>query len=221
MVAHAVHACGLPVPAAGEIVQVNGRYGLVYQRVEGQPMLNMLLLRPWRQKHYARRMAELHAGMHAAAVKVDLPALRDHLRGKITSASALPRHLRAKALTGLEVLPEGDRLCHGDFHPGNVLINRQGEIVIDWVDATLGSPLADVARTAVILQGAGYSDQVKIPVARAIIRHFYAVYIQRYFELRPGGEETFRALFPVVAAARLSENIAGLETWLIKQVEEK
>jgi len=37
-VARAVHASGLPVPAVGEIIGVNGRNGLVYQRVDGHSM---------------------------------------------------------------------------------------------------------------------------------------------------------------------------------------
>lgn len=37
-IAGAMHASGLPVPSVGEIVRVNGRNGLVYQRVEGESM---------------------------------------------------------------------------------------------------------------------------------------------------------------------------------------
>lgn len=36
--ASAVHASGLPVPAVGSIIQVNGRNGLLYQRVDGIPI---------------------------------------------------------------------------------------------------------------------------------------------------------------------------------------
>ena len=33
-----VHATGLPVPAVGEIVEINGRFGLEYERVDGVTM---------------------------------------------------------------------------------------------------------------------------------------------------------------------------------------
>jgi aminoglycoside phosphotransferase (APT) family kinase protein len=44
------------------------------------------------------------------------------------------------------------RILHGDFHPGNVLV-ADGSVtgVIDWPNAGLGEPAADVATTRVLL----------------------------------------------------------------------
>jgi len=56
-IARAVHASGLAVPVAGEIVQVNAQYGLVYQRMDGPTMLEVMSTKPWRLFYYARRMA--------------------------------------------------------------------------------------------------------------------------------------------------------------------
>ena len=39
-IARLVHAAGLAVPAPGEIVEINGRVGLVYERVDGPSMLD-------------------------------------------------------------------------------------------------------------------------------------------------------------------------------------
>jgi aminoglycoside phosphotransferase (APT) family kinase protein len=61
------------------------------------------------------------------------------------------------ALAWLEthVLPSGrpDVLCHGDFHPLNVLAEA-GVVtgVIDWPNASVGPAAADVATTRVILE---------------------------------------------------------------------
>jgi hypothetical protein len=57
-IARAIHAGGLPIPAVGEIIRVNDRYGLVYQRVDGDPMWMSLSLKPWRVFQYARRTAD-------------------------------------------------------------------------------------------------------------------------------------------------------------------
>jgi hypothetical protein len=40
-----------------------------------------------------------------------------------------------------------------------------------------------------------------------------------YFSLRPGGESEYSRWLPIVAAARLSENIPELEKWLVAQAE--
>ena len=53
-------------------------------------------------------------------------------------------------LEGVWPLPQGNAsvLLHGDFWPGNILW-RNGQIVgvIDWEDAALGDPLADIANS--------------------------------------------------------------------------
>ena len=40
------------------------------------------------------------------------------------------------------------RLCHGDFHPFNLILSKEEKVkVIDWVDASSGDIRADVFRT--------------------------------------------------------------------------
>jgi len=218
-IARAVQAAGLPVPAVGEIVQVNGRCGLVYQRLAGQPLTAGLRRRPWRVDRIARRMAELQAEMHAAPFQGRLPTQRERLCRKIIHSPGLDERLRKRVLAVLARLPDGDRLCHGDFHPENILLEGRKEIIIDWVDATAGSAPVDVARTTIILLGAAESDLVATRGDKLFIRRFHQVYLRRYFRLRPGGEKIYRAALPVVAAARLSENIGPQAAWLMAQVD--
>jgi len=47
-IAAAICATGLPVPAAGEIVNVDRRVGLLYQKCVGEPMGDDLARHPWR-----------------------------------------------------------------------------------------------------------------------------------------------------------------------------
>ncbi len=216
-IGRAVHASGVPAPAVGDILQVNGRNGLTFERITGIPMNNVAEHRPWRGKYYARRMAELHVKMHTAAVQVDIPRQRQRLIDKIHGASALPGPVRSKALAALEAMPDGDRLCHGDFHPGNILITARGEMIIDWIDATLGNPLSDLARTSILIRGGTASKQNANFLEKKFVKAVHDEYIRHYFSLRPGGEQEYNRWLPIVAAARLSENIPELEKWLIAQ----
>jgi aminoglycoside phosphotransferase (APT) family kinase protein len=110
-------------------------------------------------------------------------------------------------------------LCHGDFHPGNILMTQQGEVVIDWIDSALGNPLADLARTTIIVLGAIETNQIRNPLIKQFVRLFHKLYLRQYFSLHAGGEYEYSLWLPIVAAARLSENITELEKWLIGQVE--
>src|SRR4029077_4433982 len=95
-------------------------------------------------------MGRAHAEMHRCQAPGSLPLLNDSLRARIESAPALPPPLASYALATLETLPQGDRLCHGDFHPGNIIGTWEALVVIDWGDASRESPLADVARTELL-----------------------------------------------------------------------
>ena len=153
-----VHATGLPVPAVGEIIEIEDRYGMELERVDGISMLDALTKSPWKYPALARQLAELHAEMHTRRVP-ELPALSETLARKINRAEKLPENVRQAALKALEQLPEDDRLCHGDFHPGNILLSGRGPVIIDWIDCSRGRPILDVATIVTIVWGRQYSLQ--------------------------------------------------------------
>ena len=217
--ARAIHASGLPVPAVGDMIRVNGRNGLVYQRVGGDTMLKELSGKPWKSPSLGRRMAELHVEMHTRTIQANIPSQRQRLSSKIREAEALPADLRAKALAALERMPDGDRLCHGDFHPGNILTTTQGDIIIDWIDASRGNPLADVARSTIIAVGAAETSQIPGLLPKAFVRILHAAYVRHYFRLRADGKDEYARWLPIVAAARLSEGIPEIKKWLIAKAE--
>lgn len=206
-VARSVQSLGLPVPQVGEIVELDSRRGLVYERVDGKSLLQDFLSRPWTLLRAAQRTADLHAKVHLLRAP-GLTSQRLALEAKIQFAQPLSPHLRRAALRALTLLPDSDRLCHGDFHPGNILITKAGPLVIDWVDATSGNPLADVARTYVLFNLAGQPPGTSFGMLFQMLRGwFYRAYQQRYFQIRPGSRHELAAWLPVVAAARLSEDI--------------
>jgi len=211
-----VQDAGLPVPSIGDMVEVNGRRGLVYERLEGISMFNTLIARPWTIIRFGRLMAELHAVMHAIQAPSDLPDQRDRLKGAIERAQSLPDHLRRKALAVLDTCPDGDRLCHGDLHPDNVLMTSRGPVIIDWMTATRGDPPGDVARTLLLMTVGEPPTGALIRLLTRVMRGWMrAAYIKRYFELRPEGRERLDEWLVVTHAARLAEDIKGEAKQLI------
>ena len=79
--------------------------------------------------------------------------------------------------------------------------------------------MADVARTSILIMGAANSSQMTRQVEKWLVRIFHAAYLRHYFHCQPGGEKEYRQWLPVVAAARLSENIPEVRDWLITLVE--
>lgn len=215
----AVHASGLNVPAVRKVVEVEGRHGIIYQRVDGPTMLQVFQKRPWRLVSSARLLAELHAGMHQK--KVDgLPELEERLKSKIKSAKALPNDLRQAALDTLSRLPKGEQLCHGDFHPDNVVMTDNGPMIIDWPDAAQGHPLADVARTTLLIcigNPGGISPLARMAL-NTMRRWYHSIYTRRYFELSSEREQNLQTWLLPISAGRLSEEIPDERDKLLEYV---
>ncbi len=217
-IASVVAQAGLPAPRAFGIVEVEGRRGLVYERVDGESMLQVMRRQPFKLAAFGRMLADLHIEMHRQPADT-LPAQRVQLERSINEAKSLPGDLRGAVLAALARLPDGDRLCHGDFHPDNVIMTPKGPRIIDWMTANHGNPWADVARTHLLLtlgQPPGNALAMRlILLARGF---FYRGYMQRYRALAPEGRDQLQAWIPVMAAARLNEDISHENPALLRIV---
>jgi aminoglycoside phosphotransferase (APT) family kinase protein len=192
-----------------DIVTVDGRPGLVMARIEGDSLLAMLERRPQRLFTAARVLADTHAAMHERAAPAALPDLHDVLAQKISGAEPLPEDLREQALRVLDRLPRRDRLCHGDFHLGNMLGSWDAPVVIDWGVSARGDPTADVARSE-LLHSIGTLPPGLSPAFRVLTRVGRRVLTNRYVRLyrrRRTLDATFDRWRFVVRAARLGEGI--------------
>jgi aminoglycoside phosphotransferase (APT) family kinase protein len=170
-------------------------------------MTQQLVSKPWTLMGCAHLLAELHAAMHTRELP-ELPALRRRLEEKIRSAEHLSASQREAALNALGQLPDDNVLCHGDFHPDNVLLSPMGAKIIDWPDATRGHPLADVARTSLILRVGGLPPgSTRRRLLQSLRALFHAAYLRRYFQLHSGSRTELAGWQLPVAAARLSEGI--------------
>lgn len=219
-VARAIAESGFPTPAVGEMLELDGRRGIMYERVVGVSMLEDIRHRPWLLLRHACTLADLQAQFHQLSVP-GLYSCRDGLRHSIRRAPHLPEDLRQRVLVALETLPDGTALCHGDFHPGNVLISPAGPVVIDWMTARLGSPWADVTRTSLILTiGVKAAGRQVSPLLRWASGLFHRTYLARYRSLVSHGQAELARWVPVVAAARLDEGIAPERQALLRMVAE-
>jgi uncharacterized protein (TIGR02172 family) len=211
-----VAEAGLHAPAIGDTVEVDDRLGIIYERIDGPAMLDTLARRPWSWRSLARQFAEVHATMHNC-VRPELPAQRQGFIRAIVYAPRLDDTVRQRILTALERMPDGESVCHGDFHPANLILSPRGPIVIDWMTACHGNAVADVARTvlmfriAVLPEGMRLSQRVMTQLLR---RAFLSVYLRAYRTLRPLSQDEIETWQPILAAARLSEEIDAEETRL-------
>jgi Ser/Thr protein kinase RdoA (MazF antagonist) len=195
-----VHGLGLRVPAVGEIVQIDGRWGLPFERLDGRLLAEVAFAEPETAESAGATLAELHLEMHSRPGP-ELPSARSRYRAVIEGNALLSREQRGRVLDRMDGLPDGDRVCHGDFHAGNVVMTKPGPIVIDWVTGHRGNPFEDAAQTVVAMTEwsfLGFPETVTRAVGR-----FVDAYQDRYFARQPHARDEFSAWQPVAAAVRL------------------
>ena len=209
----AMREAGLPVPRVGDLVQIAGRAGLTFDRYHGGDLASSLSRQPWTVFRGAQLLAQLHAQMGDVEASA-LPSQREWISRRIERATTLPPAVRHAALDSLSAKPTGDQVCHGDFHPGNVLITGHAAVVIDWPLATSGNPVADVAQTSLLLMVAAplsgpFARVLRAPPLEAGRKWFRNLYLRAYRGYRSVSPSLLSEWTPLLAAARLSDGVPG------------
>src|SRR5438876_10338905 len=88
---------GVDVPNVYGTTTVDGRAGLIMDRVDGPDLIALMGTRPWSVPRVARIVGRAQARMHDVVAPDDLPSLREMVRKKIAAAD-LPAELADFAL---------------------------------------------------------------------------------------------------------------------------
>jgi hypothetical protein len=219
-VAEQINTLGIHAPRFEGRADQEGRPGLIYERVRGKSMLDLFPTSLHKVPAFARQFADLHIEMHRRRVD-GLNPLKDYLR-RATSAAPLSQQQKEVSLARLEQLPEGDRLLHMDFHPGQVIVTGTGAVVLDWMTVRRGHPAADVARTCLMLRvGRPNGPAVLVLIAALLGRVFENAYLKHYLAQsdRVTCADIDAWMLPVVTA-RMEEKIAN-ETAALQRMVRK
>ena len=147
-----INKFGLPAPALLDVVTIDGRSCIVLERVDGPSMWDRMLDRPADIPILIEELATVQKLIHAAGLPIGLPDLAARLVSKIIDCEQITEADREEAEHVTAELPSGAAILHGDLHPGNILLNPSGPMVIDWFDVSIGHPLADVIRSSMLMR---------------------------------------------------------------------
>jgi aminoglycoside phosphotransferase (APT) family kinase protein len=219
-----VFSAGVPAPEVFEETTFEGKPAVVYRRIEGQSLLKLIGQKPLGMMTIARNMAALHAEIHSHRAP-GLPSQKDKLGHCLNSAGELLTDAVRERFKGqLAAMPDSDRVCHGDFHPDNIMATPGGLITIDWGNAWRGNPLTDVARTVLM-----FSTPYRIPGRPLMVaflegflrKKMLDTYLDHYCRVTGTQKREVLALLPLMAAARLHEKVPGEEGWLLGLLDRK
>ncbi len=187
-------------PRIYETIDYEGQSGIIYERLEGESLLEQVL-KTGELKNCAIHMANLHKAILKYKIS-DVPDYKVFLKDNIEKISPAFAQKREEALTILDKLPEGDNLCHGDFHPGNIIISKGTAKVIDFMNICRGDYLYDVARTVYLVE---YTPVPDIAEEKETLLQFKRTLADLYLLQMKVTREMIQDYLTVISAARIIE----------------
>ncbi|AZB44750.1 aminoglycoside phosphotransferase family protein [Bacillus sp. FJAT-42376] len=187
------YSCGLPVPKVEDVVRINGRQAIIMELVQGRTIGDLLSGNMDKAEEYLSISVDSQQEIH----RIEAPSIepmREKLSRQIQDAP-LPGHLREALIRKMNAIRFEKKLCHGDFYLFNLIMGDSKVTILDWVDSSAGDPRADVYRTYLLyLQ---YSTELA------------ERYVQLYCEKSALSKEEILQWAPIIAGARLSENVSS------------
>jgi serine/threonine protein kinase len=206
---------GLDIAKTYEMAEFEGALGIIFEYIDGATMLQNLAKKPWLVFSYSKQMAKSHWEIHKTHLSVhDMPSLKESLIDGILTTPLLTKEEKGIIISHLLTLKDRRAICHGDFHPDNIIISKNGLVTVDWMTARVGNSIADVARTWLSLTMGTLPENksgIEVFLTKCLRNAFYHSYIKEYKKLSKITDSGFEDWKLPVAAARLLENVSEQE----------
>lgn len=196
----------LNIPKLIAVTQINGRWALVYDYVEGVSLEELMAQNPDKENEYLEKFVDIQMEILSKKVPL-LNRIKEKFKRKLEEAENINENVRYDLLHRLEGMKNHAKLCHGDFNPSNIIIDKNGNYsIIDWAHATQGNASADAARTYLL-----FSMQGKTELADKYLK---------LFSLKSSIEVShIQRWIPIVAATQMTKGNDEEQNFLKKWVD--
>lgn len=197
-----VEETGLKIPKILDVTEINGRWSIVSEFIEGKTLSALMKENPEKHEEYLALLVDLQLEVHSKSNNM-LIKLRDKLHREI-SMSEVDATTRYDLHARLEGMPKHNKICHGDFCPSNIIITADGTpYIVDWSQVSQGNASGDAAwsyLTMCMTWGEENADR----------------YLGLFCEKSGIDMRYVRRWMPIVAAARLSHEKPEEREFLLK-----
>ena len=180
---------GIPTAISFGIVSVGDRYGSMCELVDAETISHCISRSPGQVETYAGIMAELARTIHGITVSEDdgfpdaLERVRDYMQGGIACEDEA---LAEKCMRLIDALPVTNTLLHGDFHTGNVFLQKGEPLLIDMDRLSTGHPIVEISDLYYFYVVLGEDDPSVVEkfmgFSYPTAQKFYDAFLKRYLE---------------------------------------
>ncbi|MBB2479629.1 aminoglycoside phosphotransferase family protein [Bacillus sp. APMAM] len=187
------YSCGLSVPKVLDVTKIDGKQAIIMEYIKGRTIGGILSENKEQADYFMSISVDVQQKIHKIPA-TQLESMSNKLKRQISSAVNLDKKHKTALIKKLDSMSYEKRLCHGDYHIYNLIMSDNEVTIIDWVDSSAGDIRADVYRTYLL-----YS-QFSIELAD--------MYLRLYCEKSGLSKDEVFEWAPIIAGARLSENVS-------------
>jgi Ser/Thr protein kinase RdoA (MazF antagonist) len=148
----AVRAAGVPVPEVFGEVTLDGRFGIVLERLDGPTLWHLSRTGAVTFEQAGAIVAALAMFVHKTPPPPEVLSMREYMEDALRlDDGKVPKRIATDILALIDRLPPGDGLCHCDLSPGNVIMTADGSKLVDWTFAMRAPAAVDLGFLHVIL----------------------------------------------------------------------
>ncbi len=147
--AKAAFVSGIPSVIAFDVVKAGDNYGVVFEAMNSDSLGHALSTEPDKRDEYLMKYVQLAKTLHTTTVTGDTIETLKSMLYKRLDDDFMKENLKPEEIDTLrsiiDAMKDVDTLVHGDFHPGNIMLQNGDLMLIDMGEVTRGVPIYDVA----------------------------------------------------------------------------
>lgn len=158
---------GVPTAIAYDVVETNQGYGVIFEMINGMTLGQYLIKHPDKLEEYSVKFADLLHVLHTTNADPTLyDDFQDVLIERCEVAKKYISNDEAETLKRIIMsIPKGNGMIHGDYHPNNVMVDDEGELIlIDMADISRGNGFFDMGGSYLVM-----NFIAKIPVIKMAV----------------------------------------------------
>lgn len=210
------------MPKVVKLYTMDNRKGIVFQKIKGIHMGKFMSQNPSKISNIIREFSILHQKINQIVLDTNELIISDvnDIKANISKANCINESDKQVIINYLNTT-DVKNVCHGDFHPENVLIDSSFNLwVIDWATIIICNKMFDIARTYYILRY-GQSPEKKPIYVKLLENIVCRILSKTYFKnriLTITEKKMFRCFYYIILILRLNDGISEETTTLRKLI---
>ena len=176
---------GVPTAISYDIVESDGRTGVVYELINSKTISELIREDPEHIEKYAELYADVCRSIHSIEAQPGaLPDFKDINREDIPNVTGISDEERGYLYELLDLVPDRMSCIHGDLNINNIMVQNGECCLIDMGEFSTGTPMFDLSRIVFSVVYAAnrttdMNDFYKLP--HAVMDKLFELFIKDYF----------------------------------------